>query len=439
MVAQQFISMVNEWKLTTYIGLEDFVDKLSFLFSLVVILSIIVITQVKTYISSAIECYIPTMPGGSNFDDFLKNYCWVHGTIPILAGEQIPSNLDEWIKKQDEHRIGYYQWIPFVLALQALMFYFPRLIWQAFCYNRTGTDLEGLIETTGLATNKDPAAKQAVVKHVARTLEMLFFQHREIKSGRLNRAKESVYSVCNFCVISKRLGNWLCVIYLLIKVLYAANAILQLFIMHYFLDLNKHEGMGLFGLKLLGNLINGRDWDETRVFPRVSFCHTKDIRHLGASISVNSQCVLPVNMLYEKVYIFLWFWTLFVAIMSVVSLPIWLSRMLVLGSRKRFVKKYLRVSESYTKATEDRALHAFIMGFLRHDGIFLLRMMSYNCGDMITCDVVTELWRIYKEKYSNANFSRYQPHLGEPDHDLELKLPLGEKPPMNGKMGGAMV
>lgn len=34
----------------------------------------------------------------------------------------------------------------------------------------------------------------------------------------------------------------------------------------------------------------------------------------------------------------------------------------------------------------------FVDYFLRHDGVFLLRLIAANAGDLITTDIVKELW-----------------------------------------------
>lgn len=46
----------------------------------------------------------------------------------------------------------------------------------------------------------------------------------------------------------------------------------------------------------------------------------------------------------------------------------------------------------------------FVCDFLRHDGVFLLRMISQNAGDIIASQVTANLWTLYKKKYSRRGF-----------------------------------
>ncbi len=70
----------------------------------------------------------------------------------------------------------YYQWVPFVLGLQAIMFYVPQLIWQACCYSRTGTDLEALVQAAVDGNHGPVADKPNKAKDIAERIEQLLFQ-----------------------------------------------------------------------------------------------------------------------------------------------------------------------------------------------------------------------------------------------------------------------
>ncbi len=71
--------------------------------------------------------------------------------------------------------VVYYQWVPFVLGLQCVLFYLPRIIWQMICYNRTGTDLYHLtLASQAVHANADK--REELVTHLAQSLEQLLFQ-----------------------------------------------------------------------------------------------------------------------------------------------------------------------------------------------------------------------------------------------------------------------
>lgn len=203
-------------------------------------------------------------------------------------------------------------------------------------------------------------------------------------------------------MISKRLGTRLFTTYLLIKVLYLINAIGQIFMMQKFLGFNKGN-YTLFGFAVAQNILSGKDWEVTLIFARVGFCAVP-LRHLMRHVRSTAQCVLPVNMLNERIYVFLWFWILLAAILTAVSIPIWFFRMAYQKSRTRFVKRFLKAGEHLSR--EDKYMvKKFTREFLRHDGIFLLRMIALNAGDIICTDIVHQLWLIYKQRYYNQDLN----------------------------------
>ncbi|VDN38009.1 unnamed protein product [Gongylonema pulchrum] len=49
--------------------------------------------------------------------------------------------------------IGYYQWVPIVLALQAFLFYYPSLVWRIL-NSRTGINVKGILNSAALVKKK---------------------------------------------------------------------------------------------------------------------------------------------------------------------------------------------------------------------------------------------------------------------------------------------
>lgn len=52
------------------------------------------------------------------------------------------------------------------------------------------------------------------------------------------------------------------------------------------------------------------------------------------------------------------------------------------------------------------AVDKFVQRTLRNDGVFILRIVSSNAGDLITTDIVAALWKMYLEDEKNRQAHR---------------------------------
>jgi len=165
-----------------------------------------------------------------------------------------------------------------------------------------------------------------------------------------------------------------------------------------------------FGVDMMSHLVSETDWTEDSyvAFPRVTLCDFK-IRgqDLGNVQQYTVQCVLPVNLYNEKIYMFLWFWMITVALASVVSFVVWLCRAVLLQDRLRFVSNHLVLGSRLTgRAAGDRRLvRKFVVDYLRQDGAFLFRLIAHNTNNITTTEVVCALWDFWSERTSKIGGS----------------------------------
>uniref|UniRef100_A0A0X3PRR2 Innexin n=1 Tax=Schistocephalus solidus TaxID=70667 RepID=A0A0X3PRR2_SCHSO len=419
MVGSEFIEYISKFHVTTYAGVEDFADKFNFLITVMVLSLCTVIITVKQYIMKPIACYIATEVGGSNLLNYVENYCWVQGTLPISYAGKMPSTEQEW-QELDKQKILYYQWVPFVLGLQCVLFYIPRVIWQAICYNRTGTDLENLISQSVNAVHAKENDRQGIVNDLVAMVEHLLFQQQKRtcmkpSSSLLSRRATGHPEQVNILedssnshpkrrlgghyrsmpMLGQHRGTFIVAAYMLVKLLYLANAIGQIFLMQSFLGFNNSDRP--FGFQVLDNIIRGHDWEMTLVFPRVGFCFTQ-MKLLGVQTNgVTAQCALPVNMLNEKIYIFLWWWILAAIIITLISFVLWLIRLCSRSREANYIAKYIDLGDDLIPYDEHDAFR-FATCFLRRDGMFLIRMIRVNAGDVIAAEVVNRLWERYLQR-----------------------------------------
>ncbi|VDK53457.1 unnamed protein product, partial [Dibothriocephalus latus] len=181
-------------------------------------------------------------------------------------------------------------------------------------------------------------------------------------------------------MLGEHRGTFIVAAYMLVKLLYLVNAIGQLFLMQRFLGF--HDDNRPFGFQVLDNIIKGHDWEMTMVFPRVGFCFTQ-MKLLGVQTNgVTAQCALPVNMLNEKIYIFLWWWILAAVIITFISLILWLIRLCSRSREANYVAKYIDLGDDLIPYDEQEAFR-FASIFLRRDGMFLVRMIRLNAGEVV--------------------------------------------------------
>uniref|UniRef100_A0A0X3P476 Innexin n=1 Tax=Schistocephalus solidus TaxID=70667 RepID=A0A0X3P476_SCHSO len=443
MLGKDFIDSYQKYQAIALVGVQDWADRLSFAHSTVILIICTAIVSAKTYILKPLACHVPTVPTGSNFKDYMASYCWVHGTVPIGINETIPEDETSWDALSAERKMAYYQWVPFVLGLQTILFYVPHVIWQNVTFNRLGTDLTAIISKAmdALKTTA-PEKREQKIANVAERLELLLFAHRDYRRGKMAAVGRQVSDTCGLLLASKRLGTWTVFSYLCIKLLYLANAIGQLYLMKEFLGYS--ESMTGFMIQLTQSLIQGSDWRESLYFPRVAFCSVK-LRHLGQSDNrFLGMCALAVNMLNEKIYIFLWYWTMLVAICTGVSIITWFLRLTIRRRKTRIIRKYLKLgpepepSESEKELDADtldpddpRTVDRFIKEFLRLDGVFIVHMLNLNAGDIVTGEVIRLLWKAWLTKYAGRRDFSYDPwwqYSYPPTEDSQEKLELTEKP-----------
>lgn len=177
--------------------------------------------------------------------------------------------------------------------------------------------------------------------------------------------------------------------YTLATLLQTANAWIQVNNRFFYLNLQwiwlnsllQSPHYAFWGPSLVTDLMNGDDWQKTGHFPRVTHCDFS--RRRPASVQLDTVlCVLGLNIYYEKLFIFLWFWFLFVAWISAYNSFKWLYRLFVRSSARANIDSYLTSKPREFPVTKDTKEHFYSV--LGPDGLFILQQLSLNLGDMPT-------------------------------------------------------
>jgi hypothetical protein len=196
-----------------------------------------------------------------------------------------------------------------------------------------------------------------------------------------------------------KIGIYLTLVYLFVKLLFIVNLVLQFVILNWFLGPN----YTFWGFGILRDLLYGIEWESSGHFPRVTLCDF-EVRRLGNLHRWTVQCVLMLNMFSEKIYLFLWWWFLVVLVLTVCNFLYWIVVSVSSSSRTSFVQRYLTYKQ-IDGYSNTRKVQRFVDEKLRPDGVFVLRLISDNAGDIVTSEIVAYLWQHFSKKEDDANES----------------------------------
>ena len=292
--------------------------------------------------------------------------------------------------EEPKEMIGYYQWVPMILLSQALLFYLPCMVWR-FLNNKAGIDVNNIVEAAiALQHTAYAESRDKTIRYMTKHLDRYLTSTREYRRGCLVNCKHFVSRNC--CLVcGRRYGNYLVFLYLGVKFLYLVNLIGQLFMLNAFLGTDYH----VYGIQVVYRMIQQENWTVSERFPRVTLCDFQ-IRQLGNIHRHTVQCVLPINLFNEKIFIFIWFWFIFCSLSTLVSLITWLTRCIFRLDQIRYVKRHLRAMDRFDKNDDKKVGAKFVTEYLRQDGILILRLVGINANDLVVSELMAELWNHYR-------------------------------------------
>lgn len=237
----------------------------------------------RQYVGDPIDCIVEGVPS-----NVMDSYCWFSSTFIVtsrlngVVGRDVAHpGLGNAVGEIDEVKhFKYYQWVCFVLAFQAMLFYVPHYIWKNIEQGR----LELLTQDINCPIIEDEIKEKRIATLV------WFIKHN------WNQQNAYVFYFA-FC----ELLNFL-------------NVIGQMYLMNVFLNgdfLN-------YGI----NMIMETDGISSmeRIFPKMTKCTFYQYGPSGSIKKHDGLCVLAVNIINEKIYFFLWFWFVFLAFVTGLSL-----------------------------------------------------------------------------------------------------------------------
>ena len=221
-----------------------------------------------------------------------------------------------------------------------------------------------------------------------------------------------------------RVGNYLVILYMFQKLLFLLNIVLQFVALGMLLG----EQFWIYGAKMVADPIPDDQWSARGfvAFPRVTLCDFK-VRRLGNLHRYTLQCVLPLNLFIEKMYIFIWFWMIFVLAVSVFYFVVWSVRFIFRKDRFNFITNHLERNDRLNCNEAHQDANAFVDDYLRQDGVFLLRLIATNTNYISTGDIICAVWDFWCDR-TGRQYDTSTPALTEETINGGDEKPLIPKP-----------
>ncbi|XP_041375048.1 innexin unc-9-like [Gigantopelta aegis] len=330
----------------------DWIDRLNNFWSVLLLSACAVVSFVVRMLPlMSVRCFCPV-----HFTDSHVSYA--QATLQHSETYYLPYS-DQTFGIPSKYNVSYHHWIPIILFLQALAFKIPQslisLMKSFICPTR--------IFDTYLSPhnpNRPNTANDELTNRTARLLA-------EFLSS--NNILITCMEICK-------------------KILFCINLIAQLVFLQMFFNSGRHIVPENLGNKTV-----------VPTLPRGSILHDFAIQYLQNVYRYTVQCVMPANEVYDKIFVFLWYWVLLVAILSFINTALWVFHIFIPAMSRNKVKVYLK---SVDIAAPERDLGDFVSSFLGWDGSHLLYLLSVNGFELQAAGLTHQLWIIYQERLKQS-------------------------------------
>jgi len=311
---------------------ESWVNRLHYRLTCLFLLGAVTMVTCTEWISGT-DSIIDCMHGPGLPETVVKWYCYIQGTFVIprhyvnshtkLGNHVSQTGVGPYDPEKDDISVkAYYQWVPFMLFLQCLMFYFPHMVYD---------QAEG---------NK--------VKRILGSLN-LFVLNREERSG-------AEKDLADYFVETMGIHDFWSVRVLIAHSLYLVNIIGQLFFTDAFLGY-EFSKYGVSAASVLNDDPAERIDPMSQVFPRVTKCTFHKYGPSGDIQRHDVQCILPINIINEKIYVIFWFWLMILTILTILDVLFHMILVSVRGVRWKILNRKLNTAPRYKLVALDIDLH----------------------------------------------------------------------------------
>ncbi|UXI21518.1 speckle targeted PIP5K1A-regulated polyA polymerase [Sarcoptes scabiei] len=306
------------------ITIDDLTFRLHYRFTFSFLLIGSLLLTGEQFFGRPIQCI--NVKDGTVPDRVIESYCWIEGTFTLPKGlmkiigyevaapgiEQYNEFVEQAKRERDEIiEHSYYQWVGIVLFLQALTFYVVHLIWKIWEKNRMANIINDL--------------NKAIIKETAKKTSRYNLVHYLYRSMGRNRIYAFRYTFC--------------------EILNLFNIIAQMLFINWLLN-GEFSRYGLDVLQFLDNNDSSQRTDPmSKIFPKMTKCTFRRFGPSGDVVKTDHLCLLPLNILNEKMFVVFWFWLYIVLLFSIGSLIYRVVVMLFPYARYFLLTKLHRLAE----------------------------------------------------------------------------------------------
>ncbi|CAF2384954.1 unnamed protein product [Rotaria sp. Silwood2] len=357
------------------------VDRLHNRYTVAILVCFCIAISSYQYMGDPLECWVPAQFTGA-YETFTNRLCYIQNTYHVPKHQSIPQDYNS----RRERTLKYYQWINFVLLLQALFFSLPRIIWRSF-NDKIGLPLENLVDAANKYESFDSDNdRNKVVRYISYCLQRYQEYVDPLKHENGSGIQRVTHQCRLFC--QARTGSSLVCYYFFIKFLYLVNLILQILFLQYFLSYYDANFLQ-YGFNIIGALFSGFSLPESKLFPRITLCDFH-IRELGERHYYTVECILVINIFIEKMYFILWLWFWILLIITIIDIIRLIYVIFMRHSRNVFITRHLDLIIKNRISDEQKFRH-----FLRYfpaDNVFALLIIGANANTLIVAEVLDDLW-----------------------------------------------
>ncbi|KAI6206374.1 hypothetical protein M3Y94_00902900 [Aphelenchoides besseyi] len=393
---------------------DDLTDRANYVYTSLMFGFFALTIAAKQYVGEPLQCWIPAEFKG-NWEKYSENYCFVENTYYMNLHEKFPPK-----EEREKHELHYYQWVSFMMVAQLFLFLLPKTVCGSVNFP-TGLSVESMV--TGSAIYKKENKKHVfnnnrnidrVADHLDRALTLnrkkVNWNKKTQESGNTTdgtsksekKSKRGPFHRSRFAEVYRTIVHRSSITnkYLLYKLWNLLNSIGQLYLINEFLGTEYR----FWGWDLLMDMYHGRKWQESKRFPRITFCDIQ-VREMGGNMPLHTlQCVLMINMFNEKIYLFIWFWLCGLSLLNFINLVWWIYDTHFEASLIRYVRTRLRYEGLQVSKNNARD---FIRNVLFIDGVTALRLIEINSGEVNASELLHKLW-IRTEQILNSENSSAQ-------------------------------